>query len=199
MLKFYVPIVAKGTNAPALTVTVDGVASVVSKDDTMTQVGRSWVVQGSATLNAWTSYENAPFTNAGPLPPKANTVTNYAVHVTASAQNALSNARVSFTLPAYVSWTGVFASGSDVVYDSRTRTVAWNIGSLGAGATVATDIQVSVKPSQSHVGETPPITSGISLEGDETDSRARIRTSIAAATTFLAREQGTVNTAQVVE
>ena len=199
VLKVYVPIVSKGTNAPALTVTVDGVASVVSKDDTMTQVSRSWVVQGSATLNAWTAHENAPFTNSGPLPPKANTVTTYAVHVVASAQNALSNARVSFTLPAYVSWTGVFASGSNVVYDSRTRTVAWNIGNLGAGATVATDIQVSVKPSQSHVGETPPVTSGISLEGDETDSRARIRTSVGAVTTLLPREQGTVNTAQVVE
>ncbi len=198
VFKVFIPVVARGTNSPVLSVTSEGLASVSSKNDTTSAVTKTWIVQGSATLNAWTTYKNAPFANTGPLPPTANMNTTYSVHISASAQNSLSLARVSFVLPAYVTWTGVYGKDTTVAYDSRTRTVVWSIGAIPAGQTVANDIQVSVRPSQSHVGNLPSITSGITLEADETDSKARIRTAIAALTTELTRDSSPVDISHVV-
>lgn len=198
-LLMYVPVISRGNNAPKLSLTLDGVATVESTDDTSTRITRSFVVQGSAGFTAWTTYQNPSFTNTGPLPPKANTETTYGVHMVVSAQNALSNTKASFILPAYVSFTGTYSSGANVTYDSKTRTVAWNIGALQASQVATADIQVSVRPSQSHVGQTPPVTSGITLEADEADSKAHIRMTAAALTTELTKEQGVKDVSHVVE
>ncbi len=197
-LRMSVPIVNKGTNSPKLVLTVEGAGSLVTKDDTATEVTKTWVVQGSATFNAWAMYKNPSFANTGPLPPKANINTTYSAHLVVSAQNALINSKVSFILPAYVNYTGVSATGTNITYDERTRTVVWNIGNVGAGSTVSNDIQLSVRPSESHVGQTPPITSGVTLEADEADSKAHIRMVTSALTTDLYREQGSVDISHVV-
>lgn len=128
--KIYIPIVSKGNNSPKLSVVVDGTATSVSKDDTATEVSKVWNVEGSATLNAFSVYKNSTFTNTGPLPPKANVNTTYGAHLVVSAQNSLVNSKVSFILPAYVTFTGNYATGTNVTYDTRTRTVVWNIGSI---------------------------------------------------------------------
>lgn len=197
-LRMYVPIVSKGTNSPKLTLTVDGAGSLITKDDTATEVTKNWVVQGSATFNAWTMYKNPSFVNTGTVPPKANINTTYSAHLVVSAQNALINSKVSFILPAYVNYTGVSATNTNITYDERTRTVVWNIGNIGAGAVVSNNIQLSVRPSESHVGQTPPITSGVTLEADEADSRAHIRMVTSALTTDISREQGSVDLSHVV-
>ncbi|HCC06222.1 TPA: hypothetical protein DEP94_02610 [Candidatus Nomurabacteria bacterium] len=196
--KIYIPVVSKGNNSPKLTLVINGTATSVSKDDTATQISKVWNVEGSANLNAFTSYKNSTFTNTGPIPPKANVNTTYGAHLIVSAQNSLVNSRVSFILPAYVTFTGVYATGTNVTYDNRTRTVVWDIGNISAGGVVSNDIQISVKPSQSHVGQTPPITSSVTLEADEADSKARIRNISNALTTELLREQGSVDISHVV-
>ncbi len=194
-----IPIVSKGNNSPKLGLTVDGMATSVTKDDTATQVQKTWNVEGSATLAAWPAYKNAAFANSGPLPPKANINTTYAAHMVISAQNALINGKVSFILPAYATFTGVYGSGTNVTYDERTRMVVWNIGTIAAGAVVANDIQVSIRPSASHVGQTPNITSGVTFEADEADSKAHIRMATGSLATDLSREQGAVDLSHVVE
>ena len=196
--KIFIPIVSKGNNSPKLSVIVDGTATSASKDDTATEVSKVWNVEGSATLNAFAVYKNSTFTNTGPLPPKANVNTTYGAHIVVSAQNALVNSKVSFILPAYVTFTGNYATGTNVTYDARTRTVVWNIGSIGAGGVVTNDIQVSVRPSQSHVGNTPAVTSSVTLEADEADSKAHIRNIANGLTTELLREQGSTDISHVV-
>jgi hypothetical protein len=194
-----IPIVTRGTNSPKLSLALVGKGTSANADDVVATLDRSWSVQGSASVSANTSYKNSPFQNTGPIPPQANVETTYTAHIVVSAQNALSNAKVSFTLPAYVSWRNVSSNPNNTTYDTTTRTVTWNIGSIQAGKTVVTDIGLSVKPSQSHVKTSPNITSGIVLEADETESRARLRTTISGLTTYISGENWNVNPSTVID
>lgn len=193
-----IPIVSKGNNSPKLSLVVNGTASSISKDDTATEIVKSWNVEGSATLSAWTAYKNSSFVNSGPIPPKANINTTYSAHLVVSAQNSLVNSKVSFILPAYVTFTGSFATGTNVTYNTRNRTVVWDIGSILAGGIVSNDIQLSVKPSQSQVSQIPPITSSVTLEADEADSKAHIRNITNALTTDISKEEGSDALSHVV-
>jgi uncharacterized repeat protein (TIGR01451 family) len=188
-LQIVIPIVQKGTNSPALKIALTGSASLKGEDDVVTKITKQWSVKGSAAITAKTSYTSSPFTNSGPIPPVANTPTTYDAHLVVSAQNALVNTAVSFTLPVYVTWRNVTAGDGTVTYTPKTRTVTWNIDALSAGKTVTADIGLSVKPSLSHVGQLPPITSGIVLEADEEVSRNHIHTTLSPITTYLTGEK----------
>lgn len=199
VLTINIPIVTKGTNSPKLALTLTGKGTSSETNDVVATVSKTYVVQGSASVSASTHYKTSPFQNSGPIPPQANVETTYSVHLIVSAQNALQSARVSFLLPAYVTWRNVTTDPSKIAYDSKTRTVTWNIGALDAGKTTATDIGVSVRPSQVHVGTSPSITGGIVLDADETESKAHIRTTLSALTTYIAGEAWTVDPSLVVD
>lgn len=194
-----IPIITKGTNSPKLSLTLTGRGDSSSVDDVTATIAKTWTVQGSASISANTSYRNSPFQNTGPIPPEPNVDTTYTAHIVVSAQNALTNTKVSFVLPAYVTWRNIATDPSNTTYDATTRTVTWSIGNVQAGKTVATDIGLSVRPSQSHVNTSPSITSGIVLEADETESRAHIRTTISGLTTYISGESWNVNPSVVVD
>jgi hypothetical protein len=194
-----IPIVSKGTNSPKLSLTFTGKGNSSGVGDVIATIAKTWAVQGSASIGANTTYKNSPFQNTGPIPPEPNVDTTYTAHIVVSAQNALTNARVSFVLPAYVSWRNVATNLSSTTYDDTTRTVTWTIGTLQAGKAVATDIGLSVRPSQSHVKTSPSITSGIVLDADEAESRAHIRTTISGLTTYISGESWNVNPSVVVD
>jgi len=194
-----IPIVTKGTNSPKLTLTVTGKGTASEADDVVATLSKTYIVQGSASLAASTHYKNSPFQNSGPIPPQPNVDTTYSVHLVVSAQNALQNAKVSFLLPAYVTWRNVTSDNGKTTYDAKTRTVTWNIGTLDAGKTTVTDIGLSVRPSQVHVNSSPNITGGIVLDADEKDSRAHIRTTLSALTTYIEGETWNVDPSIVVD
>lgn len=194
-----IPIVSKGVNSPKLVLSLTGKGASSSTDDVVATLSKTWTVQGSASIGANTAYRNSPLQNTGPIPPQANVDTTYTAHIVVSAQNALTNAKVSFVLPAYVTWRNSTTNPGATAYDATTRTVTWSIGSVEAGKTVSTDIGLSVRPSQSHVGKSPDITSGIVLDADEAESRAHIRTTITGLTTYISGEAWNVNPSIVVE
>ena len=194
----YIPIVLKGASNPSLSFSVNVTGDGAGVGDVVSSVTKRFAIQGSASLNAWASYKESPFQNTGPIPPVANKETTYTLHFIASAQNTLANTKISFILPIYVSWLGTFTDKQNIGYTSGTRTVVWDLGQMQAGTTQVADVQVSVKPSQSHVGTAPTITSGITLEGQEVDSRARIRTTLTPLTTDLPREVWGSDPARVV-
>ena len=173
----YIPIITKGGNSPNLHLEITGTGDSSSPLGVSTRISKDWLVEGVAKLNSQTTYQNSPFPNSGPVPPKANTETTYTLHLNSSAQNSLSAVKVSFVLPFYVTWKNVFTSGAPVSYDSGNKTVTWNVGKLDSGQTANTDIQVSVRPSVSHIGNSPVITSPIIMEGTETDSNSTIKIS----------------------
>lgn len=183
-----VPVVAVGSNSPSLKMTVTGKATDVESDDVISILSKSWQVEGSASIIAKTLYKSSSLQNIGPIPPETNTETSYTAHLLVSAQNSLINTKVSFTLPTYVSWTGIVSTSSYVTYDKKLRTVTWNIGSLASDTVIQTNINLLVKPSQTHVGKMPPITSGIILDADEEVSRAHIKTTLSPLSTYLSGE-----------
>jgi hypothetical protein len=198
-LMITIPIVTKGSNSPKLVLSTTGVGTVTEKDDVVASVSKTYYVQGSASVSARTQYKNSPFQNTGPIPPTPNVDTTYTIHLTVSAQNALQNTKVSFVLPPYVTWRNVNTDPAKTTYDASTKTVTWNVGVLDAGKSAGTDIGVSVRPSQGHVNSSPPITGGIVLEADETASKAHLKTTITALTTYIAGEVWNVNPSVVVD
>ena len=193
-----IPIVAKGNNSPTLKVTVGGTATSKTTDDVTTSVSKTYSVSGSASVFASTQYKTSSFLNSGPIPPKPNQDTTYTANLKVSAQNAIVNTKVSFTLPVYVTWRNV-TSDPAVTYDSKTRTVNWNIGKMEQGKTMSADVGLSVRPSQSHVGQSPPITSGIVLNADEEQSRVHIKTTLSPLTTMVKNEVWNENPSLVTE
>jgi hypothetical protein len=93
----------------------------------------------------------------------------------------------------------VFTQDKIITYDSKTRTVYWDIGRLEQGAVAEANIMLRVKPSQSHVNQTPVITSGIILEADEDISRAHLKTTLSPLTTSVYNEMWPKNPSVVVE
>ena len=198
-LRIFIPIVQKGANSPVLKAVLVGSAATKDSNNITTTLTKTWGVQGMATLEAHTQHKNSALTNSGPVPPRPNQETTYTVSLKMSAQNLLSSAKVSFTLPAYVTWKGVTSDTSAITYDSKTRTVTWNTGRIQEGVFVNADIMLGVKPSQSHVGLSPAITSGIILEAEEEVSRVRLRTTLSPLTTAVYKETWEQNPSLVVD
>ncbi len=199
ILHVTIPIVAQGINSPQLKLTFTGSGTSATANDVIATLIKSWIVQGSASLSAKTIYKNSSLPNTGPIPPKANTETTYTAMLTVSAQNALTNAKVSFILPVYVSWRNVTTDNAKITYDAKTRTVTWALGTLDAGKSITAGVSLLVRPSQSQVNQIPTITSGIVLDADETISKAHLRMTISALTTQLTGEAWPTNPSQVVE
>lgn len=189
ILRIQIPVVSSGKGSPSFSVNLQGTADSEGVGDVTVDASKTYTVQGSASLSGWALYKDSPFSGIGPIPPQANKTTAYTLHLTASTQNKISGAKVSFILPVFVSWMNVYTQGQQVSYDSSTRTVTWNIGDVEAGGTAVSDIQVSVKPSQSHVGDSPKITSELVFEAQEVDTRSKIRARISPISTSLSREQ----------
>ena len=102
-------------------------------------------------------------------------------------------------MPTYVSWKGVTSDDANVSFDPKLRTVTWSIGNLAAEKTAGLDVTLSVRPSLSHVGRMPSITSGIVFDADEEVSKAHIRTTTSALTTFISGESWMVDPSRVVD
>lgn len=198
-LQVIIPIVAKGNNSPVLKAVLTGSGSTKEANDIVATFSKTWAVQGSASVVTKTQYKTSPFGNTGPIPPRPNQETTYTANIAVSAQNALTSARVSFVLPAYVTWRNVSSDATLITYDARTRTVSWNIGKLDAGKTIVADIGLSVRPSQSHVGQSPAITSGIIFDADEEVSRVHLRTTLSPLTTSVRNELWQENPSLVVD
>jgi len=109
-------------------------------------------------------YYSGPFTNSGPIPPKAEQTTTYTIVWTlSSTANNISNARVNATLPPWVTFVGpVSPATEDLLYNSSTKEVVWNAGRIQKGAGItgtarSVAFQVSLYPSLSQVDTSPAI------------------------------------------
>ena len=198
-VRVVVPIISKGNDSPVLSLDVQGTASSKSLKDVSTTLSKTYAVEGGASLISSTQYKTSSITNTGPIPPRPNQETTYTVALLVSAQNTLAHAKTSFVLPVYVTWRGVTTDSSAVHYDTKTRTVTWEYGRLEQGKVASIEIGLSVRPSQSHVGGAPPITSGIILDAQEEVSHAHLRVALSPLTTALKNEMWPENPSLVVD
>ena len=136
------------------------------------------VANSDLTLLAKTYYNDGPFNNNGPIPPRVGKKTQYTLTFQVrNSSNDIENAEMSTFLPPYVTWLNTIYPSSEknnVSYNQTTREVKWNIGKIpagiGVGATPPRELsfQVDILPSLSHIETLPKLTRDIILSGDDT-------------------------------
>jgi hypothetical protein len=149
----------------------------------------------AASITAQTFHFSGPFTNIGPMPPRAETATTYSIVWTVkNSSSALANTVASAVLPPYVEFMSAIP-GEGVTYDAASRTVKWPIGELkaGVGYTLAARqaaFQVSLSPSTSQIGSAPTLTGPLTLSGLDRFAQVQVDSQAAAPTTKISGEAG---------
>jgi hypothetical protein len=131
---------------------------------------------------------------SGPIPPKAESDTQYSVTWTLSnSANNISGAVARSVLPIYVKWVGkAQGSGENVSYNEVTREVIWSIGSVKANTGFSSNREasfvLSLKPSLSQVDSIPQLMKEVFLSGSDTFSGTTISSSYKPVTTSLSND-----------
>ena len=120
-------------------------------------------------------YQN-PFGSVGPLPPKVNQETTYAIVFTvANTSNRIEDAVLTATLPPYVRWLGVYSpAGERLDFIASDGGVRWDIGNIAPGAGVGSApprqvaFSIGFTPSASQIGQEPPLIRDLQLTGFDT-------------------------------
>ncbi|MDP4020854.1 MAG: hypothetical protein Q8P58_02330, partial [Candidatus Adlerbacteria bacterium] len=173
-----------------LNLTVRAVRETGGQDVVLSAASSKVTVASALSLSTQTLHFSGPFTNSGPMPPRAESSTTYTVLWTVkNSANAVGNGLVSATLPVYVDFIAAEA-GSGVTYDEGSRTVTWNLGEVKAGAGYTLPartgaFQVEIEPSTSQVGQSPALTSAPVLTGQDRFAGVNLEASGEPATTKL--------------
>lgn len=137
-------------------------------------------------------YYSGPFTNTGPIPPKAGTATTYTIVWTLSnTANSISGAQVNSTLPSWMNFVGPISPTSEnLAYNASTKEIVWNADRIprGAGVTGASRsvaFQVSFLPSLSQAGAIPTIINDAILTGHDDFANVDVKVDKAGLTTKL--------------
>lgn len=143
-------------------------------------------------LAAKALYFSGPIENTGPIPPKAEKETTYTVVWNLSnTSNNVSKGQVKATLPPWVRFVGeVSPSTEDVSYNTTTKEITWNVGSIprGTGITKSSRevaFQIAFIPSLSQVNTTPTIINDAVLTGHDDFANVDLRVNKASLNTRL--------------
>jgi hypothetical protein len=163
-----------------------------------TQVSLATAISLTATALHFTG----PYSNGGPMPPRAESKTTYTVQwAVKNSSNIIANSAVSTVLPSYVD----FVQGqSGVTYNAGSRTVTWNIGELKPGvgytsAILSTAFQVSLNPSASQVTLAPQLTGPSQLTGTDRFAQVQVTATTEPLTTKISGESQFVGGMDVVQ
>ncbi len=151
-------------------------------------------VRFASTLQfaAQSLYSVGPIKNSGPYPPKADTETAYTLTWTVRpSENALTNVQATATLPTDVTWAGVIVPQSELVtYNTDTRVVTWNIGTLPKATGSAlqkktVSFQVKSRPTRAAVGTDVTLLGQTVVNATDSVANAPLTTTRPALTTRL--------------
>lgn len=119
-------------------------------------------------------YSVGPFTNSGPIPPRADQDTSYTIIMSLSNSfNDATNVTVSTQLPPNASWLNRISPASEQIsYNQSNRTVTWTVPELRAGVGQGSSpkeaaFQISFIPSSSQINQTPDLTSLFTIRGTD--------------------------------
>jgi hypothetical protein len=211
MLQFSFATLPPGTGGvlvtnPTVTVNLTVEGTRVGEDNapqTVSSAAKTQVsIASAATIAAQAFHFSGPFANTGPMPPRAETDTSYAIVWTVkNASSEIANATVQTVLPPYVRY--VSAGNGAVSYDSGSRTVRWSLGNIKAGVGYTTPAQtatfeVVLTPSVSQVGSVPALTGDAQFEGQDRFAQVNVQSSATAPTTQLQGDIGFKNGMDVV-
>lgn len=135
---------------------------------------KTFAISSDLNLLVRTIHYTGTIQNSGPMPPKPNKETTYALEwKTSNMRNRVDGAIVTTTLPTYVSWKNIVVPQSEaanVSYNEVTRQLVWNVGDLPAGTNVSQRIismKIGITPSLQQLGSTPNLTDSIVLTGTD--------------------------------
>ena len=167
----------KNVRNPSLTITVNAAGKRISEDGVPENLqaasSQRVAVSSALVVTAQGLYYANPFGSVGPLPPKANTETTYAIIFTiTNTTNKIDEAILTATLPPYVRWVGIYSPASEAVsFNQSAGTVAWDIGTieeeLGVDGTSPRQAAIAIgfTPSTSQIGQEPSLLRDIVLIG----------------------------------
>lgn len=107
-------------------------------------------------------FQESPFQNSGPFPPKVGQTTTYTISWRVqNFSNDVRNLKVKANLPDYVTLTGEFLpNDSKFAFDSSSREIVWEIGDLAASSfSPELFFQVRFTPLPNQKGQAPEIIS----------------------------------------
>lgn len=201
----------KGMDSPTVTLSVRASGKRVGESGVPESVEAVQAydipVQTHALFAAEARYFTSPFPQSGPLPPKVDTETVYAVQwAVSSSSSPIKNAVVTATLPPNVRFRNVRTPITEnLVFDDKTRTVTWYAGDIPKtnlengteGKSVI--FAVGLVPSASQVREEPDIVVGQNFTGVDAFTKKGIDITAENLNTILTEEGFDERFAPVVE
>ncbi|RJR13580.1 hypothetical protein C4585_01740 [Candidatus Parcubacteria bacterium] len=187
---------------PTLTISVNAAGKRVSEDGVPENLQSAATqrigLTSSLNIAAQGLYYANPFGSTGPLPPKAESETTYAIVFTiTNTTNKIENARLTATLPPYVRWTGIYSPGSEkLTFNQSNGTVTWDIGAIdpgvGLGGTSPRQAAIAIgfTPSTSQIGQEPQLLQNIVFTGDDAAAGSAITRNINPVTTNIVGDPG---------
>lgn len=151
-------------------------------EEIISTVSKKLKVETSYKFSSEGHYFKSPFALIGPIPPKVDQKTEYAITWKVNnSLNDIEDAKVTATLPTYVDWGGVVVPSSEkIYYNSDSKEVTWNIGKiLSGGGTAGSFREVSFKvvliPGLGQVGEVPNILGVATFTGRDTFTKTDLK------------------------
>lgn len=187
---------------PKVTITAQAAAKRVDQanvPETLQATAKGTVrVASDLQLVAQGLYYSNPFGSTGPMPPKANSETTYAIVFSLiNTTNKIEGAIVKATLPPYVRWTGTYSpSSADITFNQTDGTLTWKAGTIepntGVGGSVPKQaaIVIGFTPSTSQIGSQPPLVRSVTLTGKDSATGADVTRSVQDLTTNISGDQG---------
>ncbi len=134
--------------------------------------------------------------NSGPLPPKVGLETTYTVVLSATnGSNDLTSTKITAILPAHVSFKGETSPGESIFFDSNSRILTWDAGTIAAGAGISRAnreayFKVGFIPNANQEGQVPNLVENIQLNGTDSFTGSVVKITEPALTTRLAGDSG---------
>jgi hypothetical protein len=155
-------------------------------------------IASALTLSANGLYYSSPYGSTGPMPPKANVETTYAMVLTiTNTSNKISGAKVVATLPSYVRWTGKYSPpNEDIKFNQENSTVTWNVGDIapdvGTSGVPPRQIgfEIGFTPSTSQIEQEPVLLQSIVLSGTDQSTGQNITSTAPNVTTNIIHDAG---------
>jgi hypothetical protein len=179
------PVVNVSVTASGDRIDVTGASTEIS-----TALARSVKLVSNLAISSRGFYSQGGITNSGPIPPQVEKETTYTIVWTVTnTSNNITGAKVTATLPPYVSWTGVtIPADANISYNPTGGEIAWFVGTIPRNADIGSGakqvaFQIKLKPSANQIGTSPDLISTAEITGLDSFTGATIKTAA-----------GTVNT-----
>ncbi|HRH26779.1 MAG TPA: hypothetical protein PLZ99_01320 [Parcubacteria group bacterium] len=140
-------------------------------------------ISSVANLTSKSLRSTGPFSNSGPIPPKADMETTYTISWTlTNTTSDLRGTSVRAVLPQGVSWKGETSPSSEkITFDPDTRVVTWDIGNVSAGSGFTSSakqvyFKLGIVPSLNQVSTVPNLLLSSNLTSIDSHTGAELKT-----------------------